>query len=153
ELKNAGFRTARQFKATAAKGDVLVEGLGGSALIYVNGHEENTVARLVNFLQTQDFVGPIFTARSLKGTFSLDDGLIHSPHPPDIAFSFRWTSDKNVSGAPGSLISESQGSNLSLGSGQKATHASLSPFDLHNTLVAAGPDFREGFVDETPSGN
>ena len=24
---------------------------------------------------------------------------------------------------------------------------------MHNTLVAAGPDFREGFVDETPSGN
>jgi arylsulfatase A-like enzyme len=36
---------------------------------------------------------------------------------------------------------------------QKATHASLSPFDMHNILVAAGPDFREGYVDETPSGN
>jgi arylsulfatase A-like enzyme len=24
---------------------------------------------------------------------------------------------------------------------------------MHNTLVAAGPDFREGFIDETPSGN
>ena len=33
------------------------------------------------------------------------------------------------------------------------THASLSPFDLHNTLIAAGPDFKTGFVSEVPSGN
>jgi len=26
-------------------------------------------------------------------------------------------------------------------------------FDLHNTLVAAGPDFRKGVVDPLPSGN
>ncbi len=32
-------------------------------------------------------------------------------------------------------------------------HATLSRFDMHNTLVAAGPDFRQGWTDETPSGN
>jgi arylsulfatase A-like enzyme len=153
KLRDAGFKAVREFTASPSKGDVLVVGLGGSALVYVIGHEEKTIARLVNFLQTQDFVGPIFTKHTLKGTFSLDDGLIHSPHAPDIIFSFGWTSDTNSTGEPGCLISESEGSNLSLGSGQKATHASLSPFDLHNTLVAAGPDFRQGYQDETPSGN
>jgi hypothetical protein len=29
----------------------------------------------------------------------------------------------------------------------------LSPRDLHNTLIAAGPDFRRGFAGETPTGN
>ena len=24
---------------------------------------------------------------------------------------------------------------------------------MHNTLIAAGPDFRQGIVDDTPSGN
>jgi predicted AlkP superfamily pyrophosphatase or phosphodiesterase len=153
ELRKAGFQATRRFSSTPAAGDVLVEGLGGSALIYVIGHEDKTVGGIVNFLQTQDFAGPIFTAAPRKGTFSLDDGLIHSRQAPDIMFSFRWTSDTNANGAPGYIISESQGSNLSLGSGQKATHASLSPFDLHNMLVAAGPDFRQGFVDDTPSGN
>ncbi len=32
-------------------------------------------------------------------------------------------------------------------------HVSLSPYDMHNTLVAAGPAFREGLASELPSGN
>ena len=32
-------------------------------------------------------------------------------------------------------------------------HATLSPIDMHNTCVAAGPDFRTGFRDDTPTGN
>ena len=32
-------------------------------------------------------------------------------------------------------------------------HGSLSPFDMHNTLIAAGPDFRSGQANSTPSGN
>ena len=59
----------------------------------------------------------------------------------------------NPQGASGYIISEAQGSNLNAPRDQQATHASLSPFDLHNTFVAAGPDLRQGFVDETPSGN
>ena len=35
----------------------------------------------------------------------------------------------------------------------KGTHATLSRFDMHNTLIAAGPDFRRGYTDELPSGN
>jgi arylsulfatase A-like enzyme len=35
----------------------------------------------------------------------------------------------------------------------KGTHASLSKFDMRNTLVAAGPDFRRGMVNDLPSGN
>jgi len=29
----------------------------------------------------------------------------------------------------------------------------LSPFDMHNILIAAGPDLRAGFADDLPSGN
>ncbi len=35
----------------------------------------------------------------------------------------------------------------------KGTHATLSKFDMHNTLIAAGPDFHQGEADELPSGN
>ena len=152
-LREAGFKAMREFTSTPARGEVLVVGLGGSALIYVIDHDEKTVAGVVSFLQTQDFAGPIFTARAHEGTFALDDAMIHSAYAPDIALSFGWNADTNANGFPGSVISESQGSNLNMGSGQKATHASLSPFDLHNTLVAAGPDFRQSFVDNMPSGN
>jgi hypothetical protein len=32
-------------------------------------------------------------------------------------------------------------------------HGSFSPRDVHNVLVAAGPDFRRGFKDTLPTGN
>ena len=32
-------------------------------------------------------------------------------------------------------------------------HGSFSPLDVHNTLIAFGPDFREGLKDPLPSGN
>ena len=30
---------------------------------------------------------------------------------------------------------------------------SFSPIDVHNTLVAEGPDFKAGFTDTLPTGN
>ena len=50
----------------------------------------------------------------------------------------------------GQVIADSQGTNGPAAA--KGTHVSLSRFDLHNTLIAAGPDFREGFINQTPSG-
>ena len=35
----------------------------------------------------------------------------------------------------------------------KGTHVTLSRFDMHNTLIAAGPDFRRDWVDDLPTGN
>jgi hypothetical protein len=32
-------------------------------------------------------------------------------------------------------------------------HGALSKFDIHNTLVAGGPDIRSGYRDEFPTGN
>jgi arylsulfatase A-like enzyme len=151
-LRRAGFNVLRKFSTPPKKDDVLLVGLGGSALLYVTGHDEKTIDQLVKTLQTEESVGTIFTARSHEGTFPLSEAMIQSQDAPDIVFSLRWTSDLNTNGAPGTIISESQGSNGGAVL-QKATHASLSPFDLHNTLVAAGPDLRKGFVDETPSGN
>ena len=33
------------------------------------------------------------------------------------------------------------------------THGSLSRFEMNNTLVASGPDFKKGLYSENPSGN
>jgi arylsulfatase A-like enzyme len=32
-------------------------------------------------------------------------------------------------------------------------HASLSPYDMHNMMIATGPDFRTGIIDHLPTGN
>lgn len=154
QLSQAGFNSSREFKSKPTKGDVLVIGLGGSALLYVAGHEEQTIAWLVNYLQQQEYVGVIFTQHAREGTFALDAGMIQSAHAPDVAFSFRWMNVTNANGAPGELISDGQGtSNPTAGPGLKGTHVSLSRFDLNNVLVAAGPDFRQGLISKTPSGN
>ncbi len=151
-LRGAGVNVVRKFDSPPKTGDTLLVGLGGSVLLYVTGHEEKTIDQIVQQLQTEESVGTIFTARGGKGTFELNEALIHSKNAPDVVFSFRWTTTTNAYGAPGFVIAESQNSN-GASAAQKGTHASLSPFDMHNTLIAAGPDLRKGFVNETPSGN
>jgi arylsulfatase A-like enzyme len=47
---------------------------------------------------------------------------------------------------PGALLAD--GRTYRTGAG---THGSLSRFDMHNTLIAAGPDFKPGFQSQTPS--
>jgi len=59
----------------------------------------------------------------------------------------RWTNEINHAGVPGMLVSD-----LGRAPGQ-GNHTSLSRFDMHNTLIAAGPDFRKGWTDPVPSGN
>lgn len=153
-LQQAGFRAFREFNSPPARGDIMVAGLGGSVLLYVIGHDRKTTDLLVEFLQTQDFAGVILTPRARAGTLALDEARINSADAADVVFSFRWTAATNAYGVPGYVIADGQGtSSPTAGSGSKGTHVSLSPFDLHNTLVAAGPDFRRGFVSETPSGN
>ena len=36
---------------------------------------------------------------------------------------------------------------------ERGEHGSFSPIDVHNTLLAAGPGFQQGFHDPLPSGN
>ncbi len=149
-LRRAGFPVFREFHQTPEPGEILTVALGGSNLFYVTGHDEATIQRLVDFLQGTDFCGPIFTRAGLPGTLPLKDVRLDTPYAPDIVFAYRWTEDKNYFGAPGSLASEGLAASKRLGFG---THGSLSRYDLHNTLVANGPDFRAGFRDELPTAN
>jgi arylsulfatase A-like enzyme len=60
---------------------------------------------------------------------------------------FRWNDSKNQFGVSGMIDADWQ-----RGAGQ-GTHATLSRFDMHNTLIAAGPNFRRGEMVDLPSGN
>ena len=146
-LNDAGFRAAREYKTPPQRGDVLINGLGGSVFLYVAEHDADTVRRLTAFLQASDFAGVLFTRDGLKGTFPLSAAHIDSPDAPDLVVAMRWNDDKNATGFPGTVVSDG---------GRKpgqGTHSTLSRYDMHNTLIAAGPDFRQGWRDELPSGN
>jgi arylsulfatase A-like enzyme len=145
-LKRQKFSAAKKFD-NPEPGDVMVVGLGGSVMFYVVDRDEAVIRRLVEFLQTTDFAGVLFSRLPLEGTFPLDAVRYGGTNSvPDVLLSMRWTADKNDHGIPGMFYSME-------GTKGKGSHASLSRFDMHNTLVAAGPDFRQGFMNETPSGN
>jgi predicted AlkP superfamily pyrophosphatase or phosphodiesterase len=145
-LKKAKFKATRKFE-DPEPGDVMVVGLGGSVLFYVIEQDEEVIRKLVEFLQASDFAGVIFSRLPLDGTFPLSQVRIDTDKTePDVVVSLRWSADKNEFGTPGLLLGDE-------GKKGKGTHGSLSRFDMHNTLVAAGPDLRHGFISELPSGN
>jgi predicted AlkP superfamily pyrophosphatase or phosphodiesterase len=145
-LRKAGFAAYRKLE-DPERGEILVVGLGGSVLFYVMDHDEPTIRALVKFLQNSEFAGVIFSRLQIPGAFSLEQGRIDcGARRPDVALAMRWEQGTNRFGAPGFLIADA-------GKKGAGTHGSLSPFDLHNTLVACGPHLRRGFVDEFPSGN
>ncbi len=90
----------------------------------------------------------IFTRESREGTFTLAQAHLDSPEAPDVVVSLRWRPEASTTGAPGLVVSEGRGRKPGQGN-----HAGLCRFDVHNTLVAAGPDFRAGIVDPLPTGN
>jgi arylsulfatase A-like enzyme len=145
-LKKANFIAGKEFDNPAA-GDIMVTSLGGTTFFYVFEHHEPTIHRLVEFLQGSDFAGVIFARNALEGTFPLSHVRLDvGTNAPDVVVSMRWSTNRNDWGAPGLLTTHG-------GKRGAGTHASLSPFDCHNTLIAAGPDFRAGFVSDLPSGN
>jgi predicted AlkP superfamily pyrophosphatase or phosphodiesterase len=146
-LTDAGFVAMTEFDDEPKPGDIMLVGNGGSVLFYVAAHEAMVTRRLVEFLQQSDFAGVIFTKQGLPGTFHLNDAKIDNPHAPDIVMAFRWNDSKNQFGTPGMIDADWQ---RAAGEG---THATLSRFDMHNTLVAEGPDFRRGQMDDLPTGN
>jgi len=146
-LGDAGFVAKTEFEDEPKPGDIMLVGNGGSVLFYVVGHDATVTRRLVEFLQQSDFAGVILTKQGLPGTFHFDEAKIDNPHAPDVVMAFRWNDSKNQFGTPGMIDADWQ---RKAGEG---THATLSRFDMHNTLIAAGPDFRRGQTDDLPTGN
>jgi predicted AlkP superfamily pyrophosphatase or phosphodiesterase len=145
-MKRGGFRATKKFE-DAEPGDVMIVPLGGSALIYVIDHDPKVIDRAVEFLQSTDVVGVIFSQREIKGTFPLSAARLDAAKTaPDLIVSFRWTDERNEFGAPGTVYAEG-------GKRGSGTHASLSRFDMHNTLIAHGPSFKRGLANSLPSSN
>jgi arylsulfatase A-like enzyme len=147
-LRDAGFKAVREFKTPPEKDEILVVGNGGATLLYVAGRDTALIRGIVEFLQRQEFTGVLFTRKPIEGTFTLDKALINTPNAPDITIALRWSDGLSSNGTPGLVFCDESGRKPGQG-----MHVTLSRFDMHNTLVAAGPDLRRGFADELPSGN
>ena len=138
----------RPFSGVLADGTPrIVESEGA---IYVRDHEPATIVRIVDQLQHTAGIGAIFTPASIVGSLdgrvsgTLSFGTIRWAHEraADILFSPDWTDRANGYGYRGTSASEGT-----------AGHGSTSPFDVHNILIAIGPDVRSGDHGRNPSGN
>jgi hypothetical protein len=122
---------------------VLSEGIavenGGSTFVY--SADPAAVAAIRRF----DYVGPVFTRTGGEQTMPLSIVGLDGPRAPDLVFSFAWN-DGEVGGVAGSAVGTTSGKLL-------VDHGTLSPYDLRNTLVAQGPDFRAGWRNPAPVGN
>jgi arylsulfatase A-like enzyme len=122
----------------------------GGGAIYVRGGNPDNVAGIVNALQRTSAVGAIFTAAAKTGSLdgrvpgTLSYAAIRWAHArsADVLFAPNWTDAKNPQGFAGTSAA-----------GGVAGHGNSSPFDVHNVLMAAGPDLKQRVAAMTPSGN
>jgi predicted AlkP superfamily pyrophosphatase or phosphodiesterase len=123
--------------------------LGGGA-IYVRDHDRITIASIVSGLQKTNGVGAIFMPAAspssmdgqLAGTLSFDAIRWNHVRSADILYSPDWADEQNQYGFAG--ITATAG---------RAGHGSTSMFDVHNVLIAAGPDIKQKTTISTPSAN
>jgi arylsulfatase A-like enzyme len=118
--------------------------------IYLRASEPARVNAIVAALQRRPEVGAIFTRPAatggregvVPGTLSFDIARWNHPRSGDILVSANWTGKSNAAGFAGTTTQTGV-----------AGHGSSSPFDIHNTLIAAGPDFREHATSAAPTSN
>jgi len=152
ELVEAGL------KASPESPDVVLASSGQAVAVHVEGRTQERIAAIARFVQSREWGGVVFTAGrapddprgAAEGTFALE--MIHLAHPergPDLLLTFPWSSRPNGFGV--------SGSDLAMVSGGAAPyfsdHGSMSPWNIRNTGLAWGADFKKGLTVRTPAGN
>jgi arylsulfatase A-like enzyme len=125
---------------------VVAEG----AIHFRNGRDASRTAAIVAALQRRPEVGAIFTrprpgggAEGLvPGTLSFDIVRWNHSRAAEILVEGSWSAAINAAGYAGATTQSGV-----------AGHGSSSPYDVHSTLLAAGPGFREAAISDAPTGN
>ncbi|MRG44015.1 sulfatase-like hydrolase/transferase [Chitinophaga sp. SYP-B3965] len=113
--------------------------------IFVKDHDPVIIRKIVEALQQQSWVGPIFTNKGkIKGTLSFD--VIHWGHPDraaDILMASPWNDKENTWHFAGTSERKGPG----------ASHGGLSPYEIHIPLILSGPAFKKRYVSNLPTAN
>ena len=140
---------AYKVPTTVPSDGLVIAANGGSDYLYNPAHDPALIARAVKFLQSREEYGAIFVDDhySIPGTLPMSRVRLENSagRNPDIMVSFNSNASATVQGFPGTEY-ESAGNN-------RGMHGSFGVTDVHNTLVASGPNFRSGFQNSLPSGN
>lgn len=118
---------------------------------YVKDRNPDLVADLVRLFQETEWLGTIFTRPApdgsgyegfVPGTLSMAAVGLDNERGPDVYASYCWTNDENEFGWPGTT-----------GLPGVAGHYGVSPWELHATLIAGGPDFKRATQSPFPTGS
>ncbi|MBI5092398.1 MAG: alkaline phosphatase family protein [Candidatus Hydrogenedentes bacterium] len=135
-----------KLKASKDSGDVIV----AEGAIYVKNHDPEIIAKIVKLLQATPWAGAIFTKEAAPGSpqgvipGTLSQSAIHWNHPRagDILVSANWTDDANEFAYKGRTTLPGP-----------AGHGTSSPYEIHNVLIAAGPEIKAKTHNPAPTGN
>lgn len=135
-----------------ASDDVVLAENGGVLYVYAPSHKTSLIAKLAKFFQSNPQFGVVFTSDrygKIVGTLPLSAVNLENEKGknPDLIVALNDKETKLVRGFPGTNISVDWDEKL-LG-----LHGSLGRSDVHNTLIATGPSFRDHFTDVLPSAN
>jgi hypothetical protein len=119
-------------------------------MLYVVDRSPKVIKQVVEALQQVPTSGVIFTRNGLPGTFPLAEAKLDSETAADVLVASSWKIVGEENGHRRVEMINEGYNEYQPGDGM---HVTLSPTDLHNTAIAAGPDFRRGLNSTLPSGN
>ena len=128
-----------------SKDVVVVEGA-----VYVKDSNIKIIKKIVEALQSQDWVGAIFTKSNRRGDVrgnvagTLSFESIHWDHKRsgDILVDRNWNDSKNSAGYAGTGFSKGV-----------AGHGGLSPYEVNIPLIFSGPSFKKKLEIDEPTSN
>jgi hypothetical protein len=143
KFKEGGFAIGTN-PVEGQQGVAIIDNAGG---VWLNQPDTKLVSKLVDWLQHQEWCGPIFTREGAGGTLKHGDVGIAHPRAPDIAMCFRHDNGENTWGIEGKTLHDAS---YPVGCG---CHGGLSRYELHNFLALSGSCFGESRVINLPAGN
>lgn len=151
-LVQAGLKSAPDSDdVIVADGAIYLSPLEEAASREDRDARDERIRAIVELLQRTSWVGPIFTRRvsipghpegHFAGTLSFEAARWKHARSADILVGPNWGDEANEAGFAGWTTQKGV-----------AGHGSSSPWDIHNTLIAAGPGFKVGLRNAVPSGN
>ena len=99
-FKKGGF-TVSTVADGNAQATAIIDNAGG---LWLTKPDEKLLEQLVDWLQHQDWCGPLFTANGIGGTLKHTDVSIGHARAPDIAMAFRYNDTPNTWGKKGQTV-------------------------------------------------
>ncbi len=137
ELVAAGLKQAPESTDTVCAG----------CSIYLPDDGPSRAPDVAAWLLAQPWIGAVLVrddlAPACPGTLPFDAARVGHRRSAQIMFSYRWTDAANDAGVPGTVHGKA---------GLAATHGSVSPYALRNTLIAWGAGIKRRLVSDVPCG-